>query len=190
MTARKISVFAPSVDEIWRGFRDALLAHPEDPQPPTPEQAQRTARACGRESVVLQFDDWHRGVVLARDCLARCRAGMQPRRETSPFVHSHEGSLRAIAQRVMYGEGGDNLGGIPDEDLYPDDLEALDLLREFSANIAETGDPDLSTDPAGDDDEQIAGDDEQGAVLSRLRWADDGRGGRVLVSSPWEDCPE
>jgi len=185
-----VTRYAPSVDETWRGFRAALLSYPEDPQPPTLEQAQRAARACGRESAVLQLDDWHRGVALARSCLARCRAGMQPRRETSPFVHSHEGSLRAIAQRVTYGEGGDNLGGIPDEDLYTDDLEALDLLHEFLANVSETGDPDLSTDPAGEDDEQHVGDDEQGAVLSRLCWADDGHGGRVLVSAPWEECPE
>lgn len=181
------SIFSPSVDAVARGFGAALRAYPDAPTAPTSEWANRCAKSAKLESGVLYLDDWHRGVALALDCLARCHALLQPRRETSPFVRSHEGSLRAIAARV--GETGD--GGVLDEDLYTDDLDALELLVVMFDNVQETGDPDTYQCPeAADEIENELGDDEQAAVLSRLQW-ETVSGTRVLISSPWEgESPE
>lgn len=169
MTARKPSAYAPNVDAISRGFSATLLAWPDPPTAPTEDFAARCARAAGRESALFELDDWHRGVALARECMLRAFAGMRD-----------VGRLPKIARLAVSGATDLEL-----EDWSAEEIEAWDLLCTFEANVSETGDPDLSTDPAGEDDEQHAGDDEQGAVLSRLRWETiDGR--RVLTSAPWE----
>lgn len=183
MTTRSKGDYAPHIDFIHTGFAAALLAYPNEPKPPALEFAAKVARAAGRASAVMVLDDWHRGAALARECIGRAAVGL---RLTCSRAYDLGGRLPVIARLAVSGATDAEM-----DDLEPPELEAWDLLCAFDANIAEMGDPDLEMERNDPDEwEQIAGDDEQDAVLSRLRWADDGRGGRVLVSSPWEDCPE
>lgn len=170
MTARKSSAYAPNVDAISRGFSATLLAWPDPPTAPTEDFAARCARAAGRESALFELDDWHRGVALARECMLRAFAGMRD-----------VGRLPKIARLAVSGATDLEL-----EDWSAEELEAWDLLCTFEANVAECGDPDTCAPvEAAEAIEDDLGDDEQGAVRSRLRWETiDGR--RVLTSAPWE----
>ena len=173
MTARKSSAYAPNVDAISRGFSATLLAWPDLPTAPTEDLAARCARAAGRESALFELDDWHRGVALARECLERAFAGLP--------------ASCSVERRAKIASNAAPVVSDPElEDWSAEELEAWDLLCTFEANVADCGDPDTCAPvEAAEAIEEDLGDDEQGAVRSRLRWETiDGR--RVLTSAPWE----